>query len=407
MKYVLAILFIFLFLGCRHDMQESYTEEVQTGTVVYYGDINSDSVVAIDIEDMKLVEVIASNGVKPYEVQQGTDEFLYVINRDDFNVGVLNSDRNEIEDEIYLNFKPRSIAIKADTLLLTSVNEPSAATIELNVVSPTYGDSSYVQPSSYGGDNATGHPVWIDENYFLLLDRTENSIELYVKGYSVPISKLITSSSVHHVLIRDSYCYGIAEGKQNGVSPAIVKFSAIGGKLTLIKERLLSDFSNLPSDFNSLTWGAHHGAIHPTNKYIYLGSSEGNVFVMDMENLDLVDTFKSGKGVGHLLFYNDTLITTNHYDNFKSFYDVTNPESNVLIKDLSFSQEIYDGVTMQSHTSHIVEERLYFTYNTNVDSTLYKVNLEDLSIEGSVQMPDRYCLMGSFVETTVLIADEM
>ena len=101
------------------------------------------------------------------------------------------------------------------------------------------------------------------------------------------------------------------------------------------------------------------------------------------------------------------LITTNHYDKFKSFYDATNPESNVLIKDLEFSQEIFEGITMQSHTSHIVDGKLYFTFNTDVDSTLYKVNLDDISIEDSLVLEGKYCLMGSFIETTVLIADEM
>ena len=212
------------------------------------------------------------------------------------------------------------------------------------------------------------------------------------------MSKLVTNSSVHHVMSRDGFYYGIAEGEQNVVSPGIVKFTVSNGNISLVNERLLSTFSGLPSDFNSTTWGAHHGALHPTSDYIYVGSAEGNVFVLDLANLDLADTFKSGKGVGHFLFHNEMLITTNHYDTFKSFYNAVDPTANELIQELHFSTEIYDGITMQSHTSHIVDDKLYFTFNTDINSTLYRVDLVNISIEDSLTLTGRYCLMGSFTD---------
>ncbi len=410
MRYAILLISIFLFNGCggmhMDDDDMDITAMVPTAEVttinntLYYGDIKNNDVIAIDTIKMQLDTRISSNGEYPYEVTQALDKELYVINRADYTIGVLNSSTNTIDNEIALSFYPRSIQINDSDILLTSANEPAAAVITSDTASQSYTDSSYVTPISYGGKNATGHPVWVDDNYFLLLDRTENTIELYHKESYAPIDKLTTQSSVHHVMHKNGYYYGISEGEQNAVSPGIVKFSVANGKITLSLERLLSSLSSVPDDFNSTTWGAHHGAFHPTAEYIYVGSSEGNVFVLDLEKLNLVDTFKAGKGVGHFTFYDTMLITTNHYDNFKSFYDATDPTSHKFIKELKFSDQIYADINMQSHTSHIVDSKLYFMFNTDQESRLYKIDLESITIENSLTLPNSYCLMGSFVEST-------
>jgi len=406
MKYVLLVLSVFILLGCEHgDMmeEEMATEEAMGTTVVhktlYYGDIVSDKVVMLDIESMQLRDSIESNGHYPYEVSEGFGSDLFVINRKDYTMGILDTQSNTIVDEVALDFSPRSIKINNYDAFLTSSNAPSGAIINGSTASAAYSDSSYVEPSSYGGSNATGHPVWVDDNYFLLLDRTENSIELYVKGNHLPIDKFETKSSVHHVMLKNGYFYGVEEGKQGVVSPGILKFSVVNEKINIVQERLLSELGGLPSDFVPATWGAHHAAFHPTLEYIYMGSSEGNVFVMDLATLSLKDTFKSGKGVGHITFHNTMLITTNHYDTFKSFYDASNPENNVLIKDIYFDTKVYADVTMQSHTTHIVDNMMYFMFNTDHDSTLYEIDLNRLTIHRKLTLDNHTCLMGSFVES--------
>jgi hypothetical protein len=353
----------------------------------------------LDIESMKLRDSIDSNGHYPYEISEGFATDLFVINRKDYTIGVLDTHTNTIVDEVALDFSPRSIKINNLDAFLTSSNAPSGAIINGSTASATYSDSTYVDPISYGGTNATGHPVWVDDNYFLLLDRTENMIELYVKGNHSPLQKIQTKSSVHHVMLKNGYFYGIEEGEQNKVSPGVLKFSVANGKITVLQERLLSELSGLPSDFLTETWGAHHGAFHPTQEYLYMGSAEGNVFVLDLATLSLKDTFKSGKGVGHILFHNNLLITTNHYDTFKSFYDASNPESNVFIKNISFDTKIYADVTMQSHTTHIVDDMMYFMFNTDHDSTLYEIDLNRISIHRKLILDNHTCLMGSFVES--------
>ena len=394
---ILFLLVSILFVGCR-DHEDIITDS----NTIYYGDVNSDMVVGIDIESMSLKSVVASNGHTPYEISSAFGSDLYVINRQDYSIGVFDSDSDTIVSQIDLNFMPRSTLINGSDTLVSSVDAPSEAIIANNMASNTYSDSPYLLPTSFGGSNATGHPVWVDDNYFLLLDRTENTIELYQKGIYTPVSKVRTSSSVHHVLNRDGIFYGILEGKQNDASPGVLKFSVNNGSITVIQERLLNTLSSLPANFDHATWGSHHGALHPSADYIYLGSAEGNVFVLDLETLSLADTFVSGKGIGHFLFYNDLLITTNHYDTFKSFYDVSSPTANRFIKNLTLSDTIYSGITMQSHTTHIVDGHIYFAYNTDSSSTLYKVDLSMMEVVDTLVMDGRYLLMGSVVATSAI-----
>ncbi len=402
---MLYILSTFLFLGCGpgDHMDESMDDSTVITTVndtLYYGDIINNDVIGLDLKLMQQVQTISSNGEYPYEIAQALHDELYVLNRKDYVIGILDPITNTIRSEIPLSFYPRSIKINLNDTLLTSANEPAAAIITSDVASTSYTDSSYKDPVSYGGSNATGHPVWVSTSEFLLLDRTENTLELYTKGSYSPVDKLHTKSSVHHILSKNGIFYGISEGEQNVVSPGIVKFTVSNGKINLISERLLSELSGLPGDFLPATWGAHHGAFHPTKDYIYIGSAEGNVFVLDLQNLELADTFKAGKGIGHFTFYNNMLITTNHYDTFKSFHDASDPTNHLFIKNLYFSNQVYDGITMQSHTTHIVDNKLYFMFNTDHDSTLYKVDLDTVTIEQSIQLSNRYCLMGSLVSET-------
>ena len=407
MNYLFYLLPTFLLFGCgigdhmNDDNMDSTVTTTSTHNFLYYGDITNDMVVKLDVTLIKPISSTDSNGLYPYEIAKALNNKLYVLNRHDNIIGVLDPITNSIIDEVALEFYPRSISINNNNTLLTSSNRPSAVTIIDNIASNTYSDSTYKSPLSYGGTKATGHPIWVDSNHFLLLDRTENTIELYKKGIYRPIDKLKTKSSVHHIIVRNGILYGISEGKQNGISPGIIKFTILDNKINIIKERLLSSFSNLPLDFKSDVWGVHHGAFHPTLDYIYIGSTEGNVFVLDIKNLELVDTFRASTGVGHFTFYKNMIITTNHYSNIKTFHNISNPRDNKYITSLKFGDIIYDAITMQSHTTHIIGNNLYFMFNTDTDSILYEVNLDSITITRKITLSNHYCLMGSLVSDTV------
>ena len=370
------------------------SKEVQSD-YIFYGDINNNDVLKINYKTMELNNTIHSNGVYPYEIANGFDNELLVLNRGDTNIGLLNN--SEVTGTYTLEFQPRSISLNrtSKTILLCSSSDPYSQIIADTLI---YSDSEYKEPNSFGGKGATGHPLWINEKYFFLLDRTENSIELYEVGTAAPVAKLQTSSSVHQLQKQGDYFYGTLEGVREGVSPGIVKFKIAYAKFENVNESLLSDFNNLPVDFNSTTWGFHHFSFHPDGKYLYTGSYEGNVFVFDTVNLKLVDSFKAGLGVGHFKFYQNTLITTNHFDTFKSVYDAIDPLHNKFIKNVSLSKTRVTGKIMQSHTSFIVGDNLYFTYNVADESRLYKMSLVDYKVE-YLSLPTSYCVMGVLEKT--------
>ena len=393
LKVIFFGIILIILSGCSaEDSSSTGTPVISDNSYIYYGDIKNNEIVKIDFKNMKLVSYQKSSGIYPYEIANGFDNELLILNRDDTNIGILKDD--VIESQYTLSFKPRSISLNRDkkTILLSSSSEAAMALLPQNNI---YSDSEYKTPISFGGSGATGHPIWVNENYFLLLDRTENSIELYNTNSSEIVAKLFTSSSVHHLKYHNGFYYGTLEGIKDKSSPGIIKFKIAYEKFESVQESLVSDFNDIADDFKSSSWGFHHFAFHPDGEHIYSGSYEGNVFVFDVESLSIVDSFKSGRGVGHFTFFNNTLITTNHYDNFKSFYDASNPLKNTLIKELKFSQNRVDGIIMQSHTTHIIDKNLYFTYNTDEYSRFYKISLDDYTIVDFVELPQRYCVMGT------------
>lgn len=392
---LLLFIFTLLFTACGSEKSTTPTQEnsADIDRNIYYGDIQNDEILNIDIKTMKLVSTQKSNGTYPYEITNGYDDDLLILNRKDTTVGVIKND--SISTQSTLDFSPRSLALNSGQKLILASSTSHPAHTLLTENSLFYSDSDYQVPTSYGGENATGHPIWVNEIYFLLLDRTESSIELYKVGSSDIIAKLHTSSSVHHLIKQEGFYYGTLEGIRGQTSPGIVKFKIAYEKFEEVKEQLVSNFNSVPKDFKSDSWGFHHLSLHPDGKHLYAGSYEGNVFVFNTFDLSLADSFKAGTGAGHFLFYHDSLIVTNHYDTFKSFYNSSNPKNNTLIKHLSFSELAVSDKIMQSHTSHIVDDFLYFTYNSETKSTFYKILLDDFTIAGALEFEGKYLVMGT------------
>ncbi len=379
----------------------------------YYGDYSSNRAFVIDVNKMSIDTVIENTGQGPYETDQVSEEFAYVLNRDDTNINVVSLHRDKIVNTIPLSYKPRSIVKSPNNKfgLLSGKSEPWASLIDLRsheINIDGFKDSDYQKISDFGGGNATGHPFWVNDNQFLLLDRTENTIELYSKDGLTPSAKLSTSSSVHHVFKIENDYFAVLEGKrgstpESSMSPGLIKFSIdpLAGTLNLIKEVLLSNYSDLPENFVSSTWGAHHATLHPDGKSIYLGSYEGNMFVINKDNFNLIDRFYAGLGLGHVAFVpeRNIAITTNHYATFKTIVDTTDPANNKVIKNLEVAQAdtAATGKRLQSHTSHTDPNEKYFYSVSSLDGVFYSINLDKLEIEKKVTLKNAYPLMGAFV----------
>ena len=399
-KHLIFLSYI-LFVSSACGTQES-TTPLQNSSAdydqhVYYGDLQNNTVISIDLKTMTPLHTIRNNGTYPYEVTNGYDHELLILNRHDNEIGIIKD--GKLDREKILTFHPRSIALNCEqkSILVSSTSMPAETTLSSHAL--IYHDSSYKTPQSYGGKSATGHPLWINDSYFLLLDRTESSIELYQKGNPKIIAKLHTSSSVHHLVKNGAFYYGSMEGIQGKVSPGIIKFKVAYKTFKEVQERQISEFKKLPKSFHKERWGFHHLAFHPDKKHIYVGSYEGNVFVLNSQDLSLVDYFKAGRGAGHFLFYHDSMIVTNHYDTFKSIYNTKNPTHNIFIKNITLGNQREEGKIMQSHTSHIVDDTLYFMYNDTNGSTFYGLNLKNFTLEKRLHLPSSYCVMGALKST--------
>ncbi len=402
----------------EHDdnKEDGISQSGKSRKTAYYGDYTGDRVFVIDVSSMKIEKIIEHTGEGPYETDQVTKDYGYVLNRDDTSINVVSLHENKIESTIALKYKPRSIIPSPNGKqgLLTGKSEPQAAVIDLEhheIRADGFGDSGYKSIADFGGGNATGHPYWISDRKFLLLDRTEKTIELYDTASATPLAKLATSSSVHHVFKVGNDYFGVLEGKrgataQEAVSPGLVKFSIDEkhGKLKLQQEVLLNRYAGIPKTFEPKSWGAHHASLHPDGRSIYLGSYEGTMFVIDKDSLALKDSFHAGLGLGHVAFIpeRNLAITTNHYAPFKTIVDVSDPANNRIIKNLTVANTdtAKTGKRLQSHTSHTDPDGKYFYSVSSLDGKFYAIDLAKLEVSDSVTMPGAYPLMGALVTDT-------
>ena len=106
MNYLFYLLPTFLLFGCgmgdhmNDDNMDSTVTTTSTHNFLYYGDITNDMVVKLDVTLMKPISSTDSNGLYPYEIAKALNNKLYVLNRHDNIIGVLDPITNSIIDEV-------------------------------------------------------------------------------------------------------------------------------------------------------------------------------------------------------------------------------------------------------------------------------------------------------------------
>ena len=111
---------------------------------------------------------------------------------------------------IQLEHYPRSVTCNQESSLciVSGRKTPVASVIEVKYhqVVAKVGSDIETTPTNYGGSLATGHPFWVTNDKFLLLDRANRKIDLYTvskrrnKYYVIFGNSMRVSSSAHHVL---------------------------------------------------------------------------------------------------------------------------------------------------------------------------------------------------------------
>jgi len=375
------------------------------GIRAFYGDRLLDRVVVLDVEAMTLTDTVETVGIDPYPVDQaGTLDKVYAITRGSNSIDVIDASTLEPMGLIELEHFPRSSEAYNAVLglqLVTGVDKPMASLIDVETdkVVASVGDSSLVYPIDYGGSNATGHPYWFTDNKFALIDRGSRTIKMYQVserkgkrgGWNVTLLDTIsTPTAVHHFVKRDtstlsgkesiSY-YALSEGSQDaGIAPSILKYTLQRNQLNLVGEASLAEIG----DPIIAEMGSHHADVHPDGEHMYVGSAEGNTYVINMKKMEVVKTVEAGAGAGHTTFVpeRDLAVVTNHRDTFVTIIDTT---THTKITDVTVSGESLHGEILQSHSSFVHPNMDFFYAFATDNGKFYELNLETLEVSRTVE----------------------
>ncbi len=379
---------------------QSANAEGEYGIRAFYGDKLLDRVVVIDVKAMTETASLDTTGIDPYPVDQaGTLDKVYAITRGSNSIDVINASTLKPIGLIELEHFPRSSEAYNAVLglqLVTGGDKPMASLIDVETdkVVAVVGDSSLDPIIDYGGSNATGHPFWFDDDKFALIDRGSRTISMYkvVKrkgrrgGYNVKLLDIIsTPTAVHHFVKRDTSTlkgaekfnyYALAEGSPDAdVAPTVLKYTLENNKLTFAGQADLAE----AGDTIIPDMGSHHADVHPNGKHMYVGSTEGNVYVINMRQMKVVKSFEAGLGAGHTTFVPDRNIAviTNHKDTFITIVDTVGHRK---IKDITVSGESINGQILQSHSSFVHPNMDFFYAFATDNGIFYELNLETLKI---------------------------
>ncbi len=245
---------------------------------------------AVDYGNMELIEEIPVEGSLTHHSDVVGDvetaEHILMIPKGSTFINVYTVKDREFVKKINLPFKPRSAdAFNANKnlVLLPSSSRPAAVlidaedwdvvgTVGMNVScdlkfnkynylpwyykSIVYKRKNVDNPKcvapDFGGSQISGHPIWIDNNHFSVLDRANRLIHVYKLvskdsngQWKTKLTDVVpTSTSLHQMVpsgLDDNIFYGMTEGNGNnkGIAPVIYKWKFENGKLKQLNKTSL------------------------------------------------------------------------------------------------------------------------------------------------------------------------
>ena len=273
-----------------------------------------------------------------------------------------------------------------------------------NFIKPVFGVDELAQPHDYGGSLATGHPLWVDNMRFFMLDRPSRQIQLWSRSQGL-ISVLDTPTSVHHIFqapsgrISNVY-FAVVEGNQDELlSPSILRFKIQEGQMIVTGESVLSEYA--PFLLNPAVMGSHHADFHPDGIHIYVGSAEGHVFVINKNSMKIETMIDTGSGSGHTTFVPmyDRAFVTNHNDTYMT---VINTVDHTWLMNIEVAVSASSEYKSQAHTSSISPDGKYFYSAASHDGVFFEIDVENLVVSRQLNVgaeidEDVNILMGSFI----------
>ena len=391
-----------------HVNRDGYVSDNDYGAenLAYYGDWDTNAIYIFDVDNMSLLTTVENTGEGPYGIDQQSPEKAYALTRKTESMTIVNNQTFANEGLIPLQHKPRSTNYNSATdLTLVSGGDKAMTSIIMvkkDKVVRVIGKNQETHPHDYGGSLSTGHPLWVTDQHFFMLDRAARKIQLWNR-HGERLSTLRTATSIHHIFqppaaameAGDEHIYyAVEEGNQaERISPAILRFKLRGNRLVKTGRVELNSID--PSLYDARVMGAHHAAFRPDGKYIYVGSAEGHLFVINRKKMKVKKVIEVGMGAGHttLLPLRDQAIITNHNDTFVSVIDTVKHE---WVRNVEVASDASPDYKSQAHTSGVSLDMQYFYSAASHDGRFYRINLDTWNVVKTLPV-DANLLMGSFI----------
>ena len=271
----------------------------------FYGDKEQNKVVVIDVKRMRLIDTVATKGLTPYPVDRaGYLDKVYAITRGSSSMDVIDADTLDNLGLLNLNHKPRSgesYNSRLGLALIAGADKPLTSVIDVvndRVVAEAGRNEFTTQTRDNGGSLSSGHPAWLTKNRFVVIDRESRLIQLWgIEKHQIEnslgydwnvflLDEVDTPTAVHHMIHRNTKMlpnrdkrtfYALAEGKSSNEDGSAIPPAILVLRLTKRDRLKLVDQIQLPGDPSVM--GSHHADFHPDGQHIYVGSSEGHLFV--------------------------------------------------------------------------------------------------------------------------------
>jgi hypothetical protein len=359
-----------------------------------YGDPDLNRMVVMKLSTMELLQVLPIDAKKVYSADYVTADKAYITPRESTFIQLLHRDADgmfEAGKKVDLPFAPRTPNRNESNglVLYSGSDKPMFALIDSTTdeVVATGGRNEVTQGSfdNYDSNYATGHAQWVNDQQFILPDRQTNELSLYrVKkengAWNVEkTDSVVASGSVHTFFAK----HVEANGDVKIFTPGEGHNAVNNTDAKLYELKISGDTISINRQV-SVSGGLHHPGAHPNGELIYAPTSNGQVNIINRENLEVIKTIEAGKGAGHVVFIpeRNLALIVNHNDTFMTAIDMTTHEK---IKDIEVATDDPNHNTaLQAHTGRVSADKQYF-YNFASDSgTFFRVNLETLSVDKTV-----------------------
>lgn len=342
------------------------------GLRAFYGDLSTPRIFAIDVGSMtRIVSPDITINAVAYPVDKIKNNLLFAITRGERSVTPIDLSTHRAGTPIELNHKPRSTAVNGKGLcLIAGADQPVTTVLDVSTssVMQVVGQPTGETGTDYGGGLASGHPIWINKDHFLVLDRRRRTISLFKLGNNMPLQTIRTSTSCHHVEEYGKGYVALCEGNLGSrIPPALVFFEVTTGKKPGLS---VSQVLFMPS----ADGGGHH--ISVIGETIYAPTSNGVVFVItpNRSGFKFCKPIKAGKGAGHVFFNpkSSTGVIVNHNDEFVTLFD---QKKHTAIANVKVASQPPASKKSQAHTAKLSSNGKYFYGAASQDGEFYRVDL--------------------------------